>query len=76
MPIPEKDDNLSDNLGPFKDKKLILERPNIEEDDIDLASKSLDTESYTKNKLLKHTPQAGLLRSELLSFLRKIQFKD
>ena len=40
----------------------------------DLAGKSLDIESRAKNGLSRHTPQAGLLASELSSFLRVIKF--
>ena len=76
MPMARKDNNQSDNFGFHKDKKPILEGLDIEEDDINLASKSLDTGSYIRNILLRRILWAGLLGSELSSFLREIKFSN
>lgn len=46
MPMTRKDNNLLDNFRPYIDEKLALEVPDIEEDDINLVSKSLDTTYY------------------------------
>lgn len=51
MPILRKDDNTSDNFGPYKNEESTLEGENIEKNDIDLVNKSLDIRSYTKNIL-------------------------
>lgn len=51
IPIREKHNNTSDIFGLYKDKKSTLKGQNIEKDDIDLVSKSLDIESYVKNIL-------------------------
>lgn len=71
-----KDDNLFNNFGPYKDGWLALKRSNIEEDDINLVSKSSDTESYSRDMLLGCIPQNGLLESKLLSSLKEIRLKD
>ena len=49
MPIVKKDNNISNNFGFYKDKELILEEPDIKEDNIDLQSKSLDIRSCARN---------------------------
>lgn len=49
MPIVKKDNNISNNFGFHKDKELILEGPDIKEDNIDLQSKNLDIRSCARN---------------------------
>lgn len=49
MPIPEKDDNISKNFEPYKNKKSILEDNYIEKDYRDLVSKSLNIKSYIRD---------------------------
>lgn len=63
--IAGENDNLSENFEFHKDEKPALGEPDIEEDDLDLTSKSSDTKSRTGNMLLECTLQAGLPRSEL-----------
>ena len=41
-----------------------------------MRGESSDTGSHTKDGLLRHTPQAGLLESELSSSLREIRFSN
>lgn len=55
MLILEKNNNVLKNFGPYKDKKSILEKQKMEKDHKNLIGKSLDTKSYAKNSLLKHT---------------------
>lgn len=52
MLIVKKDVNLLDNVESHKDEKLVLDRPNIEDKDINLVSKSLKNRSYARNMLL------------------------
>lgn len=54
MQMPEKDDNVSDNIGPYENEKSVLERQDIEENDIDQVGRSLDIENYAKNMLSRH----------------------
>lgn len=72
IPMTGVDDDLSDNYGLDKDEKLVLEGPDIEKDNINLVSKSLDTEKYPRNIFLGCTPLNGLLESESLLFLEDI----
>ena len=58
MPMAGKNNNLLNDFGSHKDEKPALEGADIEEDNIDLASKSLDTGSRAIDMLLKRTPQA------------------
>ena len=51
MPIPEDDDNISENFEPYKDEKFTLEEQNIEGDYINLVGKSLDIGSHARNGL-------------------------
>ena len=75
-PILRKEENISENVGPHEDKELILEEQDIEEDHRNLGDESLDTGSRIRDSLLGYTSQTGLLRSESLSFMRKIRFSD
>lgn len=70
------DDNLSDNLGSYKDEKPAIERLDIEKDDKNYISKSSDTESCTRDIFSEHTLQDWLFRRELLASLREIKFSD
>ena len=65
MSMSKEDNNLSDNFRVYKNKKSILNEPNINKDNINLANKSLNTESCTRNILAKHTSQAELFGNEL-----------
>lgn len=56
MPMAWENDNLSDNFGPYKNKKSTIEELDIEEDNIDLVGKSLDIESRVRDILSEHTP--------------------
>ncbi len=51
-----KDDNLLDNLGSHKDEKSALEKRDIEEDDMDLGSKSLDIRNHIRDMLSRCIP--------------------
>lgn len=70
-----KDNNTLDYFIYHKKKKFLLgnKKQNIEEDQKDLISKSLDNESI-KNMLPRYISQDGLLVNELLSSLKKIRF--
>ena len=71
MPIPEEDDNASENFGLHKDEKFILKAKNIEGHHTNLASKSFDIKSYIRDGLSGCTPQDRLFVSELSSPLKK-----
>ncbi len=67
-PILGEDDNVSGNLGPYKDEQFIPEEQDIEGDHRNLIGESSDTESRAKEGLSGRTPQARLLGSESSSF--------
>lgn len=52
--ILKEDDNISDNFKPHENKKTVLEKQDIEKDDIDYVDQSLNTGNYTKDLLLRH----------------------
>lgn len=62
--MAKEDDNLSNSLGSNEDEKLTLEVLIMEKDNIDLISKSFDTETYTRDMLSRCTPEDKLLESE------------
>ncbi len=74
--IPRENDNVSKNLKFHEDEKSTIKEQDIEKNHKNLVSKNSDTRSYAKNGLLEYTPQTGLLRSELSSFLNEIKFSD
>ena len=74
MSMLEEDNNISDNFGLYKDEKFISEAQNIERNHRDLVSKSSDTRSHARNKLLECTFQDGLLRSKSSSSLIEVKF--
>lgn len=55
MPMERKDDNLSNNFGPYENKKPVFEGLDIKKDDIDLTNKSSDTANYVRDMLLEYT---------------------
>lgn len=71
-----KEDNLSNDLGPCEDEISVLEKLDIEVDDINLDSKSSDTRNYNKNILSGCISHNWLLESELSSSLRKVRLND
>lgn len=74
MPMPEEDDNVLDHFRHYEKEKYILKGQNIEEDHIDLISKSLDTRSCVRDILLWHILQHGLLKNKSSLFLNKLKF--
>ena len=74
MPISEENDNSSNNFRPYKNEKSTLEAKDIEKNHIDWISKSSATKKHAKDSLSVYISQDGLLRSELLSSLKKIRF--
>lgn len=58
--MPAENDNVSENLGPYKNKKSILKEQEMEGDYRDLIDKSSDTKNRARNGLSGHTSQAGL----------------
>ena len=48
LPMPREDDNVSENFGPYKDEKSIVEVQNIGKDHRDSVSKSSDTGSCAR----------------------------
>lgn len=71
-----EDHNLSDNFQSHNNEIPVLEQLEIEENDMNLVSKSLDTKNHIRNMLSNFTSQDGLLKSELLTSLKKIRFSD
>lgn len=53
IPIPKKNNNLLNNFKPYINKKLALEGPNIEKDNINLIYKSLNIRICTKKHSVK-----------------------
>ena len=76
MPMPGKDNNLSEYIGPHKDKEYTLDAQNIEGDYRNLVGKSLNTKSRARDSLSEHTFQAKLFASELSSPLREVKFGE
>lgn len=76
MLIVREDDNLSDNFRSHKDQKPALKELDIEKNNIDLVSKSLDTESLAKDMLSDRVSQDRLLKSELSPALKEVRFND
>ena len=74
--ILEKDENVSENVRPHKDEKLILKERDIQEDHRNLRDKSSDIESHTKSRLSRRTSQVWLLESELSSSWKNSRFRD
>ncbi len=74
IPIPGKDDNISENFGPHEDEESTLKEQDIEEDYRNLVDKSLDIGSCTKDSLSGRISQAGQFGSGLLPFLREVRF--
>ncbi len=77
MPMLAEDDDTSDHLMYHKKDKYPLgnKEKEIRENQRDLVGQSSDNESL-RDMLPRHTPQAGLLRSESSSFLREVKFCD
>lgn len=75
-PMAEEDDHSLDNFGSYKDEKQVLERQNVEKDNINSISKSSDTENCAENMLSMLKSHDKPLRSESLSFLGEIGFND
>ena len=63
-------------FGLYEDQKSILEEQDIEKDQSNFVSKSLDIGSNTKDDLSEYIPQDRLLASESSSSLRKIRFTE
>ena len=73
MPMPEEDDNISDNFGPYEDEESTPEAKDIKKDHRDSVGKSSDTGSRIR---VRRTLQDGLLGSKSLSSLREIKFSE
>ena len=71
MPIPGEDDNSSDNFRLYEDEGCTPEAQNIERDHRNSVGKSSDTRSRAR---VRHTPQDGLLGSELSLSLSEVRF--
>ena len=71
-----EDKNASNNFGPHRDEKLILEEPDIEEDHRNLGGKSLGIGSHIKDGLSEYILQTKLFKNELSSSLRKVRFRN
>lgn len=76
MPMPEQDDNESNNFRTHMNKKSALKGLNIEDNYRCLVGESLDIRSRAKNMLLRRTPQDRLLKSELLLFFKEVKTSD
>lgn len=77
MLIARKVDHLLNNFRPHKHEKSALKRLNKEENNLNLASKYLDTKNYTKNILSEHISNNKLFESKLLSSMReRYRFSD
>lgn len=76
MPVVKEGDNLLDHFGSHINKKLTIKGSDIKDNDINLISKSLDIENRAKDILLGYIFQNRLFESELLSFLKEVQFID
>lgn len=76
MPILKEDDNALNNFRHHKKKEYTLKKQDIENNQIDLIGKILDTRNYAKDILPEYICQNGLLKSESSSFLRKIKFRE
>lgn len=74
--MPEKNDNILENFKPYKNEKSILEEQKIEKDYKNLIGKSLDTESYIKNGLLRYISQVVLLANKLLLSSKEVRFNE
>lgn len=53
--MPEKDDDILKNFGPYKDEQSLLEEQDIKKDHKDLISKYSNTGDYIRNSLLENT---------------------
>lgn len=53
--MPEKDNNTSKYFGPYKDKKYMLNKQDIEKNHRNLIKKSWEIGICAKNSLLGHT---------------------
>lgn len=71
-----KNNDASKNFEPHKNKKSILKKQDIEEDHRNLIGKSLNTESYTRDGLLRRIFQDELYASKSLLFLREVSFSE
>lgn len=76
MPMPEKDNDVLENFGPYENKEPILKEQEIEKDQRNFVRKSLNTESFTREVLSEHIFKAELLASILLLFLKKVKFGE
>lgn len=72
----EENGNLSNNLASYKDEKPLLKKLNIEKNNINEVSKSLDNENFTRNMMSEFIPQIELFEHQLLLFLTEVQFGD
>ena len=76
MLMAAEKDNLSDNFWSHEDENPTFEKPDIEEDDINLAGQSSDTGNRIWDMLSRRTSQAGLLESHLTSFGKEVRFSN
>ena len=63
-----EDNNILQNLKPYKNEKSTLKEQDIEKDHKNLIDKNLNTRSLI--------PENGLLPSELSLFLKKVRFSE
>lgn len=76
MLIAGEDNNVSDNFNTYLNKKFILDEQDIEKNYKDLVDKNVDTQSCTRDELLKYTSQDRFLVYELSLFLKEIKFSE
>ena len=72
--MPEKDDDELKNFRAYENEESTLKEQKLEKNHRDLVRKCPDIKSRATNGLSGHTPEAGLLISELSSSLKKIRF--
>lgn len=74
--MPGKNDNTSENLGPYEDEKSTLEEQDIKRENRDSFKKNSDTRNCITDKLSRHTLQNRLFASNLSLFLHDIRFYE
>lgn len=74
--MPGKNDNTSENLGPYEDEKSILEEQDIKRENRDSSKKNSDTRNCITDKLSRHTLQDRIFASDLSSFLNDVRFHE
>ena len=71
--MPKKDENVSDNFGPYKDEKSRLKAQDIKGNHKDMVNKCSDTRSRAR---IRRTFSDGLLGSKSLLSLKEVRFYE